>query len=272
MTVVFIDIADSTSLSERLDPEEFFSVLREYRDICDRLIQRYGGVIARTVGDGLLAYFGLPQAHAGRSRECRRSPGWRSPRRCASMSFRRRRSAPYGSSVRIGINTGLVVVGSLTGEPGIERRDVFGTPANIAARLQGSAPLNGVIIGPATYDLVKGAFRCTHLGEQQIKGVKKPIAVWRVDGIARTEGRFEKIEDGAADADDRPRSRMREARRTCGNRRSRARAASSSISGGTGIGKSRLIQALRVAVAGVEKETLHFPVLAAPSEYAACAR
>ena len=256
MTVVFIDIADSTSLSERLDPEEFFSVLREYRDICDRLIQRYGGVIARTVGDGLLAYFGLPQAHAD-DPENAALAGLAITAAMRKHEFATTEIGPVRLGVRIGINTGLVVVGSLTGEPGIERRDVFGTPANIAARLQGTAPLNGVIIGPATHDLVKGAFRCTRLGEQQIKGVKKPIAVWRVDGIARTEGRFEKSRTA-------PLTPMIGRAAECSrlvDLWQQAVAGSGSVvvvSGGRGIGKSRLIQALRVAVAGVEKETLHF--------------
>ena len=256
MTVVFIDIADSTSLSERLDPEEFFSVLREYRDICDRLIQRYGGVIARTVGDGLLAYFGLPQAHAD-DPENAALAGLAIIAVMRKHEFATSEIGPVRLGVRIGINTGLVVVGSLTGEPGIERRDVFGTPANIAARLQGTAPLNGVIIGPATHDLVKGAFRCTRLGEQQIKGVKKPIAVWRVDGIARTEGRFEKSRTA-------PLTPMIGRAAECSrlvDLWQQAVAGSGSVvvvSGGRGIGKSRLIQALRVAVAGVEKETLHF--------------
>jgi class 3 adenylate cyclase len=256
MTVVFIDIADSTSLSERLDPEEFFSVLREYRDICDRLIQRYGGVIARTVGDGLLAYFGLPQAHAD-DPENAALAGLAIAAAMRKHEFATSEIGPVRLGVRIGINTGLVVVGSLTGEPGIERRDVFGTPANIAARLQGTAPLNGVIIGPATHDLVKGAFRCTRLGEQQIKGVKKPIAVWRVDGIARTEGRFEKSRTA-------PLTPMIGRAAECSrlvDLWQQAVAGSGSVvvvSGGRGIGKSRLIQALRVAVAGVEKETLHF--------------
>jgi predicted ATPase/class 3 adenylate cyclase len=256
MTVVFIDIADSTSLSERLDPEEFFSVLREYRDLCNRLVQKYGGVIARTVGDGLLAYFGLPQAHAD-DPENGVLAGLAIAAAMRKHEFATSDLGPIRLGVRIGINTGVLVVGSLTGEPGVERRDVFGTPVHIAARLQSSAPLNGVIIGPGTHDLVKGAFRFTRLSEQHIKGIKKPTAVWRVDGVAHTEGRFEK-------ARTQPLTPMIGRAAECArlvDLWQEAVAGSGSaavVSGGKGIGKSRLIQALRMAVAGVEKETLHF--------------
>ncbi len=256
LTVVFIDIVDSTSLSERLDPEEFFSVLREYRDLCDRLIQKFGGVIARTVGDGLLAYFGLPQAHADDPENAVHA-SLAIATAMRKHEFATSELGPVRLGVRIAVNTGVVVVGSLTGDASAEPRDVFGTSANIAAKLQGAAPPNGVIIGPATHDLVKGAFRCSRLGEQQIKGVRKPIVVWRVDAAAHKEGRFEKARTA-------PLTPMIGRAAECSkliDLWQRAVAGSGDVvvvSGGKGIGKSRLIQALRMALVGVEKETLHF--------------
>jgi class 3 adenylate cyclase len=254
LTVVFIDIADSTALSERLDPEEFFSILRTYRDICDRLIRKYGGHIARTVGDGLLAYFGLPQAHQGDPEHAVHA-GLAIAQAIGQHEFSTSDLPSIRLRVRIAVNTGLVVVGSLTGDTGVERRDVFGTPAHIAARLQSVAPPGSVIIGPSTHKLVQGAFQCARLADQEIKGMNDPIAVWRVDGVARTESRFEKTRTA-------PLTPMigRESevsvlvdlwRKTLSGHGSVV-----VISGEPGIGKSRMIRALRASLA--RYETLHF--------------
>src|SRR5262245_3297408 len=189
-TVTFIDIVGSTPLSERIDPEEFFAVIRSYRDICNEQICRYGGHIARMIGDGLLAYFGVPQAHendperavraslaitaAIKEREFQMSDG----------SFLRLR-------VRIGVNTGPVVVGSVPGEPS-ERREVFGSSVHVAARLQGLAGENAVVIGAGTYELIRGMFDCEPLGKRRLKGVEEPAEAWRVNGVSPGESRFDR--------------------------------------------------------------------------------
>jgi class 3 adenylate cyclase len=191
LTVVFVDIVESTSLSERIDPEEFFAIITEYRKICDEQIQRFGGHIARTIGDGLLAYFGLPQAHEDDPERAIRA-ALSIIAAIHEREFRIPESASVRLKLRVAANTGIVVVGGLTGEAGVERRDVFGSPAHVAARLQGVAAPNTVVVGIATYELVRGAFQCTYVGEQDIKGVTHPVGVWRVDGVAESESRFEK--------------------------------------------------------------------------------
>src|ERR1700751_2550319 len=135
LTVIFVDIIDSTSLSERIDPEEVFTILTEYGKICDEQIKGFGGHIARTVGDGLLAYFGLTQAHEDDPERAIRAGLWIIGA-IREREFRIAQFTPVHLKLRVAANTGIVVVGGLTGEAGVERRDVFGSPAHVAARIQ----------------------------------------------------------------------------------------------------------------------------------------
>src|SRR6202166_1266483 len=134
LTVAFIDIVGSRPLSERIDPEEFFAVIRTYRDICVEQIPHSGGLIARMIGDGLPAFFGVPQAHENDPERAVRAS-------LAIAAAVREQKFPTSDGsfvrlgVRIGVNTGVVVVGSVPGEPP-DRREVFGSTAHIAARLQ----------------------------------------------------------------------------------------------------------------------------------------
>jgi len=255
LTVVFVDIIDATSLSERLDPEEFFAILSAYRELCDERIRRYGGHIARTVGDGLLAYFGLPRAHeddAERAVHAALSIA-------TGMHDRQFPLTEHGSlrlRVRIAVNTGIVVVGGTTGEFGLKRRDVFGTPVHIAARLQNIAPANGVVIGSTTHELVSRAFKCAYLGQHAFKGVSLPVRAWRIEAVADSESRFDKTRAA-------PLSSM--IGRTFEHTRLLelwARAAAGSggavvVSGDPGIGKSRLIREFRTSLPNTVVETLY---------------
>ena len=190
LTVVFVDIVGSTPLSEQIDPEEFFAVIRTYRDICNEQISQYGGHIARMIGDGLLAYFGVPQAHENDPERAVRAS-------LAIAAAVREQKFPTSDGsfvrlgVRIGVNTGVVVVGSVPGEPA-DRREVFGSSANIAARLQEIAGENGVVVGSGTYELIRGMFSCEPLGRRQLKGVEEPVEAWRVDAVAGSESRFDR--------------------------------------------------------------------------------
>jgi class 3 adenylate cyclase/predicted ATPase len=190
LTVAFIDIVGSTPLSERIDPEEFFTIIRNYRDICNEHICRYGGHIARMIGDGLLAYFGVPQAH-----EDDPERAVRASLAIAAVVKEQRFSLSDGTfvclGVRIGVNTGVVVVGSVPGEPP-DRREVFGSSAHVAARLQTIAAENGVVIGPSTYELTRGTFDCAPLGKLRFKGLEEPVEAWRVDSVAASESRFDR--------------------------------------------------------------------------------
>jgi class 3 adenylate cyclase/tetratricopeptide (TPR) repeat protein len=256
LTVVFIDIADSTSLSERLDPEEFFSILRAYRNICDQWIRHFGGCIARMVGDGLLAYFGFPHARED-STESAVHAALSIAAAIRDQEFSTWEAGSVRLQVRIAVNTGLVVIGSLTGGQSLEQQEVFGTSVHIAARLQSIAPPNGVIIGPSTHDLVSGAFRCVHLGEYQFKGIKGAIPYWRVDGVSSSDSRFERTRSA-------PLTSMVGRTSECATLMklwSTAVEGSGGvavISGEAGIGKSRLIKALRMSIAESSQEVLLF--------------
>jgi class 3 adenylate cyclase/predicted ATPase len=190
LTVVFIDIVGSTPLSERIDPEEFFAVIRTYRDICDEQIRRYGGHIARMIGDGLLAYFGVPQAHENDPERAVRA-SLAVAAAIKEQKFLLSDGSFVRLGVRIGVNTGLVVVGSVPGEPP-DRREVFGSSAHVAARLQGLAGENDVVVGSSTYELTRGTFSYAPLGRRPLKGVEESVEAWRAEALASNESRFER--------------------------------------------------------------------------------
>lgn len=190
LTVVFVDIVGSTPLSERIDPEEFFAVIRAYRDICDEQIRRYGGHIARMIGDGLLAYFGVPQAHENDPERAVRA-SLAIAAAIKEHKFLLSDRSFVRLSVRIGVNTGVVVVGSVPGEPS-DRREVFGSSAHVAARLQGLAGENGVVVGSGTYELTRGTFSYAPLGRRSLKGVEEPVEAWRAEALASSESRFDR--------------------------------------------------------------------------------
>lgn len=192
LTVAFIDIVGSTPLSERIDPEEFFGVIKTYRDICDQQIRRYGGHIARLIGDGLLAYFGVPQAHENDPERAVRA----SLAIAAAMKehqFLLSDGSFVRLGVRIGVNSGVVVVGSVPGEPP-DRREVFGRSAHVAARLQGLAGENGVVVGSSTYELTRGTFSYAALGRRPLRGVEEPVEAWQVEALALSESRFDRAQ------------------------------------------------------------------------------
>jgi class 3 adenylate cyclase/tetratricopeptide (TPR) repeat protein len=190
LTVAFIDIVGSTPLSERIDPEEFFAVIRAYRDICDEQIRHYGGHIARMIGDGLLAFFGVPQAHENDPERAVRA-SLAIAAAIKEQKFLLSDGSFVRLSVRIGVNTGVVVVGSVPGEPP-DRREVFGSSAHVAARLQGLANENGVVVGASTYALTSGTFSYTPVGRQSLKGVEEPVEAWRAEALASSESRFDR--------------------------------------------------------------------------------
>ncbi|MEH2625307.1 class 3 adenylate cyclase/predicted ATPase/DNA-binding transcriptional ArsR family regulator [Bradyrhizobium sp. AZCC 1719] len=192
LTVVFIDIVGSTPLSERIDPEEFFAVIRTYRDICDEQIRRYGGHIARMIGDGLLAFFGVPQAHENDPERAVRA-SLAVAAAIKEQKFLLSDGSFVRLGVRIGVNTGVVVVGSVPGEPP-NRREVFGSSAHVAARLQGLAGENGVVVGSSTYELTRGTFSYAPLGRRSLKGVEEPVEAWRADALASSESRFDRAQ------------------------------------------------------------------------------
>jgi class 3 adenylate cyclase/predicted ATPase len=253
LTVVFIDVVGSTPLSEQIDPEEFFAVIKAYRDICNEQICRYGGHIARMIGDGLLAYFGVPLAHENDPERAVRAS-------LAVIAAIKEQKFPVsdGTSVRlgvrIGVNTGVVVVGSVPGEPP-DRREVFGSSANIAARLQGLADENGVVVGPRTYELTRGTFSYAPIGRRLLKGVEEPVEAWRADSLAGSESRFDRARRAPlAPMIDRTSESALLAEMWQQSAGGRGRIGV--VSGEPGIGKSRLIRQFRSSLDTSPREVL----------------
>ena len=184
LTVLFCDLADSTALSSRLDPEELGEVIGAYHRCAAEVVRRLDRFLAKDLGDGVLAYFGFPAAHEDDAERAVRA-GLELTRAVAALDGR---GTQLGA--RVGITTGLVVVGEIGGrEPGT----VVGETPNLAARLQAEAPLGGVVIAPATRRLAGDWFRYRDLGTHQLKGVTEPVPVTQVLGERSAESRFAAI-------------------------------------------------------------------------------
>src|SRR2546425_7266285 len=193
LTVMFCDLVGSTPLAEQLDPEELREVVREYQEACATVIHRFAGYIARYVGDALLVYFGYPVAHEDDAQRAVRA-GLDIVAELPPLNARLQQTirATHASplQVRIGIHTGLVVVGEMGGGDYREQMALGETP-NIAARLQGMAEPDTVVISAATSRLIEGLFACQQLGPHALKGVSTPVPVYRVVGASGAQSRFE---------------------------------------------------------------------------------
>ena len=188
LTVLFCDLVGSTELSARLDPEDMGRVIRAYQDACTEEIERWGGHVAKYMGDGVLAYFGWPQAHEDEAERAVRSG-------LAMIETLAELETPAGEplAARVGIATGLVMVGELIGVGAAQEQTVVGETPNLAARLQALADPGSVVISQATRRLVGGLFELTDLGPTRLKGFAEPLAAFRVVGEGRAEGRFEAL-------------------------------------------------------------------------------
>jgi class 3 adenylate cyclase/predicted ATPase len=189
LTVLFCDLVDSTFLASQLDPEELREVVRAYQEACAKVVARFEGHIAQYLGDGLLVYFGYPLAHEDDAQRAVRA-GLGIVEALGQLNIRRAqeglRPAPTQSrqrgvqlAVRLGIHTGLVVVGEVGGGTRQEQLALGETP-NLAARLQGLAAPNTVVISAATWQLLGGFFACQSLGTRPIRGLAQPIEVYQV--------------------------------------------------------------------------------------------
>jgi predicted ATPase/class 3 adenylate cyclase len=178
LTVLFCDLVDSTRLASQLDPEEYREVVRAYQATCTEVIHRYDGYIAQLLGDGLLVYFGYPQAHEDDAHRAVRT-GLGIVEAIGALNIRLKQDHDLQVAVRLGIHTGLVVVGEMGGG-GRQEQLALGEVPNLAARLQGLAEPNTVAMSAATSRLVQGYFACQELGAQTLRGGSHPIAVYRV--------------------------------------------------------------------------------------------
>jgi class 3 adenylate cyclase len=173
----------STALSEKLDPEELRALLHAYRNHCGEVIARYDGFVARYVGDGILIYFGWPTAHEDDAERAVRAA-------LEIVPAVKQASSAENLSVRIGIATGPVVVGETAGV-GDQSKLAVGSTPNLAARLQGLAVADHIVIAASTRRLVGSAFELTDLGEHDLKGIAEPVRAWRVERPLAAESRFD---------------------------------------------------------------------------------
>jgi class 3 adenylate cyclase len=237
VTVMFCDLVDSVGLSAISDAEDFREFIAQFRHDVETAIQPFGGTISQFLGDGVMASFGYPRA-SGHDAERAVAAG-------LAVIEKVQRIAPFAgrqAEVRVGIATGLSVVGSFDGDVSLRDDSAIGDTPNLASRLQGLAEPNTMLIAQQTRDLVGEIFECTALDETLVKGFKEPIQLWKVNGRGNTLSRFEALRT------------KRRARRFVGRIEEQAFVAERIkdmragrgklllIEAETGIGKSRLVQ------------------------------
>ncbi len=239
LTLMFCDLVDSTALSLRIDPEDLREVMRRYQDAVAGAVVRYGGHVAKFLGDGVMAYFGWPQAYEDQADRAIRAS-------LDALSAVQNLTLDNGESLqaRVGIASGGVVVGDIIGDTASEAEAVTGEAPNLAARLLGVAEPGQVVISATTRRLIGVAFELEDLGLHDLKGFSKAVQAWRVIGEGTAESRFEATHASMP-------TRLVGREHELGLLRARWGLAKGGegqvvlLSGEAGIGKSRMVQALR---------------------------
>jgi class 3 adenylate cyclase len=241
VTVMFSDLVGSTALSARMDPEDLREVISAYQKSVAETVQGFGGYLAKYMGDGVLIYFGYPQAHEDDAERAVRA----GLELVASVGALKTH-APL--QTRIGIATGLVVVGDLIGSGASQEQAIVGETPNLAARLQGIAEPNAVVIAESTRKLLGNLFELKDLGAENLKGVEGPVRAWAALQPSSMESRFEALHaSGVTELVGRE-----EELELLQRRWSKAKTGEGQVvllSGEAGIGKSRLTAALLERVA-----------------------
>src|SRR6516225_3015352 len=244
LTVMFCDLVGSTALSAQLDPEDLRGIIGAYHRCVAEIVEGFGGFVARYMGDGVLVYFGYPQAHEDDAERAVRA-GLACIDRVPQLNQAEELHA------RVGIATGLVVVG---GE--VDEHDVAGETPNLAARLQALAEPGQIVLAGATRRLIGDLFQLRDLGGQTAKGFAAPVEAFVVEGVAATESRFEAARRGITDLVGRApesallRDRLRKAWAGAGQ--------IVLLSGEAGIGKSRVAAQLATEVANEPHTRLRY--------------
>jgi class 3 adenylate cyclase/predicted ATPase len=186
VTVMFSDLVGSTALSARMDPEDLREVISAYQNCVAETVGRFGGFVAKYMGDGVLVYFGYPQAHEDDAEQAVRA----GLDLVAAVTSLKTHTA---LQTRVGVATGLVVVGDLIGSGASQEQAIVGETPNLAARLQGVAEPNMVVIAEGTRRLLGNLFEFEDLGAKDLKGIAGPVRAWAALRASSAEGRFEAL-------------------------------------------------------------------------------
>ena len=186
VTVMFSDLVGSTALSARMDPEDLREVISAYQKCVVAAVQRFGGFVAKYMGDGVLIYFGYPQAHEDDAELAVRA-GLELVAAVTALK------SPVPLQARVGIATGMVVVGDLIGSGEAQERGIVGETPNLAARLQALAEPNTVVIADGMRRLLGNLFELDDLGPRDLKGITGPLRAWAALRASSAEGRFEAL-------------------------------------------------------------------------------
>jgi class 3 adenylate cyclase len=241
LSVMFCDLIGSTALSSRLDAEDLREVIRTYQTCVANTIRQFDGFIARYVGDGVLIYFGWPEA--------RETDAERAVRAGLSVAAAVSATPVSGETlhVRVGIATGLVVIGEPIGSGDSRQQTAVGETPNLAARLQGLAGPDQVVIDAATRRQIGGLFECRDLGTVELKGLPVAVPAWQVLSENRALGQFEALRSGATPLVGRDEEMELLLRRWAQAKSGNGRVVL--ISAEPGVGKSRLAEALAERIA-----------------------
>src|SRR5262245_52084658 len=250
VTVMFTDLVGSTALSTKLDPEDLRSVIGAYHKCVAETVARFDGFVAKYMGDGVLIYFGYPQAHEDDAERAARAG-------LALIDAVHRLTTAEPLQLRIGIDTGLVVVGDIVGSGAAQERGVVGETPNLAARLQAVAAPNTIVIGPTTRRLLGDLFEYQDLGGVEAKGFAAPVRAYQVLRPSVVESRFEALHATALTAFV---GRQEEADLLlrCWQQAKGGEGCVVLISGEAGIGKSRLAQNVLERLSGEPHTRLRY--------------